>query len=168
MRLDGAIACGLFFAVVMWMPGIAGKRAVDRQAAGAGAVDVCALLPRDEVSKILGRNIGRARPQTRSDGPAECRYSGGLRGTITVMVGTGTTRPKWDAFIKELKDSGAPLEPVAGVGDGAYFRDDNRFYALAGSHQVTVSTSPTPGTKGAKRRADALALAKVVIGKLKR
>ena len=82
------------------------------------------------------------------------------------MVGTGTPKPKWDALMKELSASGAKLEAVAGVGDGAHFWD-NRLYAHIGSYEVTVNTSPTPGMDPAKTRADAIALAKAVIAKLK-
>ena len=89
---------------------------------GADGSDVCALLPREEAGKILGYAV-RARLAKRSDGATECRYAGGMAGTVTVMVGTGTSKANWDTFMKELRESGASLEPAAGVGDGAFFWD---------------------------------------------
>ena len=135
--------------------------------ASAVALDVCALLPRDEAMKILGRQgPGRTRGGQRSDGATECHYTGGMQGTITIVVGAATPKAKWDAFMKKLMGSGAPLEPVAGVGDGAFFWD-SRLYAHAGSYEVTVSTSPAPGDIAAKVRADAVALGKAIFAKLK-
>ena len=133
---------------------------------GGGAIDVCALLPREEAGKILGYTV-RARPAKRSDGPTECRYAGAMPGTVTVMVGTGTPKAKWDAFMKELKESGASLEPAAGVGDGAFFWDAHRLYAHTANYEITVSTSPSPGDDLSKVRANSIALAKAIIAKLK-
>jgi hypothetical protein len=133
---------------------------------GGDGIDVCALLPREEASKILGYTV-RARPAQRSDGATECRYAGGTAGTVTVMVGTGTPKAKWDTFMKELRESGASLEPAAGVGDGAFFWDAHRLYVQAGNSQIAVSTSPSPGDDPAKIRASSIALAKALIAKLK-
>ena len=87
---------------------------------GGDGIDVCALLPREEASKILGYTV-RARPAQRSDGATECRYAAaqpvpGLHGD----GGHRHTKAKWDTFMKELRESGASLEPVAGVGAGAF------------------------------------------------
>jgi hypothetical protein len=133
---------------------------------GGGAIDVCALVPREEAGKILGYTV-RARPVKRSDGATECRYAGGMPGTVTLMVGTGTPKPKWDAFMKGLKESGASLEPADGVGDGAFFWDAHRLYAHTATYEITVSTTPAPGDDLAKVRANAIALAKAIIAKLK-
>jgi hypothetical protein len=132
----------------------------------AGAVDVCALLPAAEVTKILGRKVFRGRPATRADGGTECRYTLGLEGTITVMVGAGTPKAKWDAFMNELKAAGATLEPAAGVGDGGYFWD-TRLYTHVGNYQITVDNTPMPGASEQQARTDALGLAKALIAKLK-
>ena len=74
-------------------------------------------------------------------------------------------KPKWDAWMKELRDAGAKLEPVAGVGDGANFWDD-RLYAHTGNYEVSVNSS-LDGVQQAKTRANAIALAKAMIPKLK-
>ena len=83
------------------------------------------------------------------------------------MVGTGTPRATWDTFMKELKESGASLEPAAGVGDGAFFWDAHRLYAHTGNYQIGVSTSPSPGDYPAKIRARSITLAKALVAKLK-
>ena len=140
--------------------------AMDSSQDRGGAVDVCALLPREEASKILGYPV-RARPNTRSDGPTECSYAGSTAGNVTVMVGTGTPKAKWDTFMKELKESGASLEAASGVGDGAFFWDAHRLYAHTTTYQITVSTTPSPGDDLSKVRANAIALAKAIIAKLK-
>ena len=132
----------------------------------ADTLDVCALLPKEEAAKVLGRSIPRARPGKRSDGGLECRYMPPLEGTITVMVAGPTSKAEWDKFMKELTEAGAKLEPVAGVGNGANFWDDHRLYAHASNYQITVSTTPTPGLKPEKVRADAVKLAQALIPKL--
>ena len=158
---------GLIVTIVALVMVIGGSGAATHSSQGGGApIDVCALLPREEAGKILGYTV-RARPAKRSDGPTECRYAGGLAGTVTVMVGTGTPKAKWDAFMKELKESGASLEPAAGIGDGAFFWDAHRLYAHTASYEITVSTTPSPGDDMAKVRANASALAKAIIAKLK-
>ena len=133
---------------------------------GGGAIDVCALLPREEAGNILGYTV-RARPAKRSDGAIECSYAGSMAGNVTVMIGTGTPKAKWDTFMKELKESGASLEPAAGVGDGAFFWDAHRLYAHTVNYEITVSTSSSPGDDPAKVRANSIALAKAIIAKLK-
>jgi hypothetical protein len=145
-----------------------GSTAAMRSSQGEdSAMDVCALLPREEAGKILGYAV-RARAAKRSDGPAtECRYAGGTQGTVTVMVGTGTPKAKWDAFMKQLKESGATLEPVAGLGDGAFFWDAHRLYAHIANYQIAVSTTPSAGDDLGKVRANAIAMAKATIAKLK-
>jgi hypothetical protein len=135
------------------------------QGAGGG-IDVCALLPREEAGKILGATVG-ARPVTRADGAVECRYAGAMPGSITVMVGTGTPKAAWDTFMKELKEAGASLEPVPGVGNGAFFWDAHRLYTHTATYQITVSTTPSPGEDLAKVRANGIALANAIIAKLK-
>jgi len=158
--LSGVVAVAL-------MLGTSAHSAAQTSQASPVTVDVCALLPRDEAMKILGRQgPGRTRGGQRSDGAAECRYTGGMHGTITIVVGAGTPKAKWDTFMKKLMASGAPLEPVVGVGDGAFFWD-SRLYAHAGSYEVTVSTSPAPGDIAAKVRADAIALGKAILTKLR-
>jgi hypothetical protein len=145
---------------------------IGRPAAAAGgsqepALDICALLPSDEAMKIVGgQGAGRARSVKRSDAGMECRYNLGIS-TFTIMVNGGTSKAKWDDFMKELKSAGASMEAVSGVGDGAYFFDDHRLYAHSGNYELTVSTTPSPGDMPEKLRADKVALAKAVVAKLK-
>ena len=165
MRATRTTLSGLLAVVVVL--GAPAHSAGQAPQASPAALDVCALLPLDEALTILERHPpGRIRSGQRSDGASECRYTGGMHGTITIVVGSATPKAKWDAFMKKLMGSGAPLEPVAGVGDGAFFWD-SRLYAHAGTYEVTVSTSPAPGDIPAKVRADAIALGKAILTKLK-
>jgi hypothetical protein len=68
--------------------------------------------------------------------------------------------------MKDLKEAGATLEPAAGVGDGAFFWDAHRLYAHTANYQIAISTTPSIGDDLAKIRANAIALAKAIIGKL--
>ena len=111
---------------------------------GGGAIDVCALLPREEAGKILGYTV-RARPSEPSDGATECSYAGGTQGDVTLMIGTNTPKAKWDAFMKELQEFGASLEPAAGVGDGAFFWDAHRLYAHTTNYQNRNLDDPLAG-----------------------
>jgi hypothetical protein len=165
MVFRGACSSGALLALSLLLAQGTATGRVEQPQGGGTTLDVCALLPRDKAMQILGRKVLRTRPAKRPDGQTECRYSGGLEGTITIVVGAGVSKTKWDAFMKELTASGAKLEPVTGVGDGANFWDD-RLYAHTGTYEVTVSTSPTPDMEQAKTRADAIALAKAVIAKL--
>lgn len=165
MRVTRTIPSG-FLAVALVL-GLAIDSSAQAPQSGPAALDVCALLPLDDAMKILGRQgPGRTRGGQRPDGASECRYTGGLHGTITIVVGPAAPKVKWDAFMKKLMGSGAPLEPVAAVGDGAFFWD-SRLYAHEGTYEVTVSTSPAPGDIAAKVRADAVALCKAILAKLK-
>lgn len=157
---------GLLVTMVAALVMVSGGSSAAMRSSQGEAIDVCALLPREEAGKILGYTV-RARLNKRSDGATECRYAGGMRGTVTVMVGTGTPKSKWDTFMKELKESGASLEPAPGVGDGAFFWDAHRLYAHTANYQITVSTSPSPGDDLAKIRASSIGLAKAIISKLK-
>ncbi|HET9369380.1 MAG TPA: hypothetical protein VFO19_04005 [Vicinamibacterales bacterium] len=160
-RLCGALAgCVLILGV--------SPDAASRQQAASADIDVCVLLPRDEAMKIVGfQGAGRARSSKRSDAGMECNYNFGTRGTITIMVNRGTSKAKWDAFMKDLSAAGATLEAVPGVGDGAYFYDHDRLYAHSGNYEITISTTPSPGDDPAKMRTEKVALAKAVVAKLK-
>ena len=131
-------------------------------------IDVCALLPKDEVAKITARtDLGRVRSEQLPEGAVGCRYAGRVQGGITITVAPNATRGDFDAYKKLLTDAGTPPESLNGVGDVAYFSDASRVYALSGKYGVTVAISPTPGAE-AKIRTDAIALAQAVIAKLKR
>ena len=133
---------------------------------GGDAIDVCALLPREEARKILGYTVSR-RPAQRSDGATECRYAGGTAGTVAVMAGTRHTQSQVGHLHERAEGVGRVAGPVAGVGAGAFFWDAHRLYVQAGNSQIAVSTSPSPGDDPAKIRASSIALAKALIAKLK-
>lgn len=139
--------------------------AVAAQKPGA-SVDVCAVFPEQEVSKAIGATVRRPRLSKVTATAMECRYSLTV-GTLTVTVGTGITKPSWDASMKILSTNGVTLVPASGIGDGAFYWDD-RLYAHFANYEITISTSGGLGSDEAKRRADAAALAKALISKLPR
>jgi hypothetical protein len=132
---------------------------------GGTAPDVCTLLPAEEAKRILGWIAVRTRSSRPEAGAMECSYSGA--GGIAIVVGAGTPKPKWDTFMKDLAEAGATLEPVSGVGDGANFWDAERLYAHTGNYQIAVTITPIPGEAEAKVRANAIAMAKALIAKLR-
>jgi hypothetical protein len=97
----------------------------------------------------------------------ECRYMIGAAGTITVTVGANVSKKTWDENMKILRSSGADLEAVTGIGDGAFFWD-TRLYAHAAAYEIVVDTSPSPGDVTSRVKADAVTLGKAVAAKLKR
>ena len=163
MRLLRAVVIG----AILGGAGAGWLSAADPPQAKSADVDVCALLPKEEASKILGRAITRTQGQKRSDGPMECRYTSAAPGAITIMVGGGVPRDKWEAFMKQLATSGARLEAVAGIGDAAYFWDAHRLYVHAGSNQIAITSSPTPDAVPAKTRAEVSGLGKAIVARLK-
>jgi hypothetical protein len=166
VRVIQSVVAGLLVAAV---PLLAGSHAADarvHQQGAKAAVDVCALFPKEEASKVLGRTVSRSARGTLTGADPECRYFVAMEGTITISVAAGMPKSQWDGLIKDLTAAGAQLKPTAGVGDGAYFLDNHRIYAHSGSHAVTVSKSSQPGDDPAKVRADGVALANAVIAKL--
>jgi hypothetical protein len=133
--------------------------------AKAAAVDVCAALPREDAMKILGSKMLRARSRKLGEAD-ECVYSDGVLGTITVLVQTGTSRKEFDEEMKSLREFGADIVPAGGVGDSAAF-DDTRLYAYAGRYRIVITTTPVVRPDEAKERANAVALAKGLIARLK-
>jgi hypothetical protein len=128
--------------------------------------DACTVLSRDELVKAVGRSdFGRARPDTGPNGESSCRYSSS-RGSVTIGL-AAQSRASFDEFKKLLVDQGKKPESVSGVGDTAYFWDDNSLYALAGPIGIKVFISTLPNADPAKTRADILALARAVVAKLK-
>jgi hypothetical protein len=147
------------------LPGVATSAKVEASQAGAGSVDVCAALPREEAMKILGSKMLRARPGKLAEA-TECHYSDPVLGSITLLVETGISRKAFEQGMKELREVDPTLEPAGGVGDSGYFYD-TRLYTYAGKYRIVVSTTPMPGVDRAKARANAVALAKALIARLK-
>jgi hypothetical protein len=130
----------------------------------AAASDACAVLPPDEVGKALGVKISRARPSQEQAGTA-CRYQGGMMGSINFSLNPSTSKKDFDEFRKLLVDQGEKPEPVAGVGDDAYFWG-TRIYARVGNRSLAIWNGE-PSVPAAKVKGDMLALAKVAVQKLR-
>lgn len=153
---------------LLWAAAVAAGMvtAANTQSRPTPGPDACTVLSKDELAKIVGRaDFGRARPDTGPNGESSCRYSSS-RGSVTLSVST-QTRAEFEKFRKLLSDEGKKPETVEGVGDAAYFWDDDALYALSGKLAFRVFISKPPNADSAKIRADLLALARAVVAKLK-
>jgi hypothetical protein len=149
-------------ALAIWMS----AGAPSAQSGGSATPDACTIVSRDELVKAVGRSdFGRPRPDTGPNGGSSCRYSSS-RGSVTISLAS-QTRAAFDDFKKLLVDQGKKPETVAGIGDTAYFWDDNSLYALSGKTSFRVFISTLPGADPAKTRADIMAVARTVVAKLK-
>lgn len=149
---------------VLLLAGVTSRR-VEASQTKPGGVDVCAALPREEAMKILGSKMLRARPGTLAEG-TECTYSDPVLGTISVLVETNISRKSFDEGMKTLREFDASVVPAGGVGDTAYFYD-TRLYTYAGKYRIVITTTPVVRPDEAKERANAVALAKALIARLK-
>ena len=144
---------------------IAAIPAVAQQSGGLPA-DPCAVLTRDEVAKVLGRNdLGRARPEARPAGEAACRYPGRVGAGVTIAF-TIESRDEFDKNMKGLVEAGAELKPLPDLGEVAFVWEPDRLYALHRGTSIGVSLSSVPAGGAAKAEANLIALARAVIAKL--
>lgn len=140
-----------------------GQEAADEAARFAGrdlaALDVCALVPGDAVATALGGTLERATGSTHSGSglATDCAY--------TVRVGRRTVVALVFFYPPQhfvaMRQGEVLLEPVAGVGDEAY-------WSMAGSmHQLTVLKrgDVTLDARAATQR-DARRLAEVALSRL--
>ena len=114
--------------------GVAPTGAADKVTGKVAAVNPCSLLTAVEVKEVLGRQVawikheGSPRPH--------CKYSVG-GGSVTVFVFEDPTAKGGFAVGRGAQD--AQTEPVAGVGDDAYWSPDIRtLNVLQGETYFTV------------------------------
>jgi hypothetical protein len=167
----GMMTTGLKFLIptlftgVLLIPSDVTPLSAEASQAQAGSVDVCAALPREEAMKILGSKMLRARSRKLGEAD-ECVYSDSVLGTITVLVQAGTSRKEFDEEIKSLREFGANIVSASGVGDTAVFYD-TRLYTYARKYRIVITTTPVVRPDEAKERANAVALAKGLLARLK-
>ena len=113
MRLTAAFALPILVANVI----LAGGFTAERQQ--ARPPDACALFPLDEAGKAAGRTFRRARPDT-GPGGTMCALIGGTEGTLSIAL-SSSSKKDLDDFRKLLVEQGEKVEPVAGVGDEAFY-----------------------------------------------
>lgn len=114
--------------------------------ANAGELDPCTLLTADEIKTALGRkDLSAAKPFREPDGISGCRFAASATGDVVIVVQPmGATKLEFEMLreIKQLKDA----EKVAGVGDGAYYSDDEIDF-LVGNRIVTLAVERTARTE---------------------
>jgi len=124
----------------------------------------CQFFTLDEIKTSMGRkDFSQGRPKQVETGSSQCFYSG-ARGSFTVTINSQNPKKDFDAFKKLLTDQGEKLEPVAGLGDDAYFWGDRITVRVGGKSLVMWI-----GEQGdaAKIRAGLQSLAKLGVGRLR-
>jgi hypothetical protein len=134
-------------------------------ASGKGKIGACSLLPRELVDKVMTGDksmLKFAKPEEMAIGAhgSYCDYAG-----VSLQV---------NPFLRHAdlrKAPGKDWQPVAGVGDTAYFRNNQgRFAELmvwTGANHFTIQLSiPAGGTADAVRP-NTITLANAVIAKLR-
>jgi hypothetical protein len=136
------------------VPGIQGRGALP---------EACTLFTVEEVSKALGRPLGRSRQKQEPAGTT-CAFSA-AGGTINISVTPSSTKKDFDDMKKLLIDQGVKVEPITGVGDDAYWWD-NRIYARVGNRWL-AAWNGDPRQPTDKVRKEMLALAALGVPKLR-
>ena len=134
------------------------------QGAPPARVAACKLLSKEEVKKILPWQTMFDQMPIEEDPigatGSSCNYP-----STTIQILAYTPR-----FFEQARKLGK-LEPVAGVGDEAYFFADPRgsadLYVKAGNRIVTVQANPGPKEKVEALKPGVITLAKALIGKLR-
>ena len=135
-------------------------------AAGTPAIKACSLLSKELAMKVSGaanKAVFDLPPQEEAAGKsgAACNYA-----DITLQIDAFTP-----ASIDQMaKQQGKNWEPVAGVGDRAYFRGDRNFAQLigyVGARTFTVELGVPFQSTADKMKPNAITLANAVIPKLK-
>lgn len=129
----------------------------------AVAADACTLLSVDELAKIIGQRVRKPRPDTAEKGTA-CGFG---TATDSVSIALWPTNAKdFAEFRKLLAENGAKIEDASGLGDAAYFWEDDRVYVRLGDQGLTVTLGGGDDSFDAKRREIVMAIAKAGIAKL--
>ena len=134
------------------------------QAGPPARVAACKLLSKEEVKKILPWQAMFDQMPIDEDPigttGSSCNYP-----STTIQILAYTAR-----FFEQARKLGK-LEPVAGVGDEAYFFADPRGYAdlyvKVGNRIVTVQANPGPKEKAEALKPNVITLAKALIAKLR-
>lgn len=135
------------------------------RAPGPGRISACSLLPRDLVVKVT--SVANkfvldmpAQEEPLGQNGSSCEYA-----DIGLQV---------DPFARpdELRKSpGKEWQPVAGVGDTAFFRSNRNLFAellvWTGAHHFTIQMGVPTGGTAEKIKPNTIALAQAIIPKLK-
>lgn len=137
-------------------------RASQSAAGNTSRVDVCGLVPKAEVKRLVPwQNMFDNMPL--DDEPIGAAGSSCGFPSVHVQV-----MPFSQGFLDALRKTG-PLEPVSGLGDLAFFRDNKGEYAevyvRVGARLLTVQADGEPTVAATKPRA--IDLAKLYVAKLR-
>ena len=153
------------------------------QAAAVAVPDACSFMSREEMARIIGRELREGERNSQAEGLSECDFSTppGLYVTTTYpdpalpeasgfSSVTVNTHPTTTQSFREFRDMiGSRGEDVAGVGDGAYFNGPAMLYARVGnagfSIRLHVNQPETAGGR-ARLRATMLELAQLGVARL--
>lgn len=107
--------------------------ASEAEAAPATASKACDVLTKEAAAKALGRDVERLDNQGGAGGQDICQF--GYQGERLADAGnvSVTVQPvDLDSVIAGAKEQGYTLEPVAGLGDGAFYSSDVGLYVGKG------------------------------------
>lgn len=121
--------------------------ATSASAAGGAAVDVCALLPAADVSRITGTTFTDTKPDSVAGAIFSCDYTSASLTQLNVDVTTVGGKVGYDADVQVLTTIGHPPTPVSGVGDKAFSEHtgnagvdaSSSFGALYGDMYIRIS-----------------------------
>ena len=163
-----------FIALVVLTIGLSAKTeaAAQKPAKGVGGKTACGLLSADEIKRAAGRTDVARSPGNaeEADYASNCQYWGAV--DITIHLGTQTKvmfGRERDTYAKAPARLGYKVEPVAGLGDGAYYlgyKGKAEVRAMVGETELAVSLSGSlPADGDAKTMA--VNLAKAAFTKLR-
>jgi hypothetical protein len=107
------------------------------KAAGAHAIDVCAIITAAKASQLSGHQITTAGPGTGLQSKEYgCAYSND-DGTVQIQVTVfeHDAKKSYDLFSSQSKN----VTQVSGLGDKAFYDNDETMYVLAGDNLIQVN-----------------------------
>ena len=149
-----AISAFVLTATMVAHAGPAAALAQSGPGAASPARTACSLITPQEIAGITGTRIGDGEPQAVPEG-TECRFRSSDGDWVHVAL--GPLDAKTFATVRRLL--GAQAEPLAGVGDEAYFWGNVRVHVRVGTHSLTIGIARND-EGNAKTKAQVLALAK--------
>jgi hypothetical protein len=172
MRTMGQLLTpAVLLASVTWSPlpaqGQSGKT--------AKAIAACSLLSNAEVAKVTSRQLFTA--------PEATSLAGGAGSGCTfdvaqlVLFSGDNAEENWEAFLKNYRHDKDKRYPLEGIGERAYgfypkprdkYEDTNAFVVVKlGQHMIAVSVAAEEGKPAESVQPHAVALAKIVVSKLR-
>jgi hypothetical protein len=156
-----AISAFVLTATMLAHAGPAAASAQSKPGAASQARTACSLITPQEIAGITGGRIGDGEPQAVPEG-TECRFRSSDGNWVHVAL--GPLDAKTFASVRRLL--GAQAEPLAGVGDEAFFWGNVRVHVRVGTHSLTIGLARND-EGNAKTKEQVLALAKLGAARLR-